>query len=143
MITPWDVILKIRESVSGIRKKQFYFLVLLSITTAIIEILNLSILDILIRKILSQSNIDKTIDSSSFQLLSRIFLLPPKFVLLILVLFLLLGLVFRLLTITLQYRYTAFIGADLAKNSFYSIIKMPYQWQGFQRLILNDDFYNQ
>lgn len=128
MITPWDVILKIRESVSGIRKKQFYFLVLLSITTAIIEILNLSILDILIRKILSQSNIDKTIDSSSFQLLSRIFLLPPKFVLLILVLFLLLGLVFRLLTITLQYRYTAFIGADLAKNSFYSIIKMPYQW---------------
>ncbi len=128
MITPWDVILKIRESVSGIRKKQFYFLVLLSITTAIIEILNLSILDILIRKILSQSNIDKTIDSSSFQLIGRIFLLPPKFVLLVLVLFLLLGLVFRLLTLTLQYRYTAFIGADLAKGSFYSIIKMPYQW---------------
>ena len=46
----------------------------------------------------------------------QIFVLPPKYVLLVLIIFLLLGLSFRLLTISLQYKYTALIGADLAKS---------------------------
>ena len=49
MLTLWDVILNIKNSISERRKKQFIFLIILSITTAIIEILNLSVLDILIK----------------------------------------------------------------------------------------------
>lgn len=128
MLTLWDVILNIKNSISEIRKKQFIFLVILSITTAIIEILNLSVLDILIKKLLNQESLEGTVNSNSFNLLDKIFALPPKNVLLVLIIFLLLGLTFRLITISLQYKYTAFIGADLARRSFYSIINMPYQW---------------
>ena len=78
MLTLWDVILNIKNSISERRKKQFIFLIILSITTAIIEILNLSVLDILIKKILNQGSIEGTIKSNSFDLLHKIFVLPQN-----------------------------------------------------------------
>lgn len=128
MYTPWETILLIRQIVSKKRKKQFYFLITISIFSAFIEIFNLSILDILLKKTISRSETVDYIQNSSNEILNKIFLLQPRYVLVVLLIFLSLGLIFRLTSLTLQYKYTAYIGSDLAKSCFFTILNKPYQW---------------
>ena len=114
--------------ISNIRKRQFIYIIFLSLTTAFIDIISLLTMDVLLKKILSKDIALANFEKSEFffvEGLKNSYLID---VLLILALLLLIGLFIKIFTYFLQQKYAANVGTDVAQISFTSILEKPYEW---------------
>ena len=109
------------------RKFQFVHLVILSLISALIEIVNISTI---VPYLASMANIQSINDFSALSFIKK-FIPGENFILivsLLMIISILLSMFFRLATLKYQFKLSTKIASDLGLKIFSKSLKMPYSW---------------
>jgi len=115
------------NSISIKRKVQFFQLTIISIVSAFIEIFNISII---IPYLASMAQIQSYETASNLSLIKKFIPAGNSMLIisLLMILFILISMLFRMITLYIQFKLSTSIASDLGLEVFNKSLEMPYKW---------------